>query len=467
MGGEWCDSIIGDICSKVMTGGTPLTKHKEYYDDGLIPWLKTKEVNFCRVAGTENHISALGLENSSAKLIPENSVIVAMYGQGDTAGRVAINKIPLCTNQACCNLVIDPKLADYQFVYFYLKNSYSELVRRKTGSAQPNLNTQIIKDFEISLPPLVEQKAIAHILGSLDDKIELNRQMNETLEAMAQALFKSWFVDFDPVIDNALAAGNDIPEALASKAAARQALGDARRPLPEDIRQHFPNSFEFTEEMGWVPEGWEAKQLSTLIKIKHGFAFKGEYFSKEPTNDVLLTPGNFLIGGGFKSDKFKYYNGPVPEDYILSEKDLLVTMTDLSKAGDTLGYPLRVPISENVRYLHNQRLGKVESLDDSLGNEFLYRCFCSESYRDEILSSVSGSTVKHTSPTKILVHTIPLSNNGIERVFENYSRAFTERKHENLSNNVVLRKLRDTLLPKLLSGELRIPDAEKLVEKAL
>ena len=102
-----------------------------------------------------------------------------------------------------------------------------------------------------------EQKAIAHILGTLDDKIELNRQMNATLEAMAQALFKSWFVDFDPVIDNALAAGNSIPEPLQAKAEVRAALGDQRKPLPEAIQKQFPSRFVFSEEMGWIPEGWE------------------------------------------------------------------------------------------------------------------------------------------------------------------------------------------------------------------
>jgi len=163
-----------------------------------------------------------------------------MYGA--SAGRVAINKIPLTTNQACCNLVIDECKADYQYVYYVLKDSYSELVRRKTGSAQPNLNTGIVKDFEIPLPRLPEQKAIAHILGSLDDKIELNRKMNETLEAMAQAMFKSWFVDFDPVIDNALAAGNTIPEELAERAEQRKALGDKRKKLPPEIQKLFPSS---------------------------------------------------------------------------------------------------------------------------------------------------------------------------------------------------------------------------------
>lgn len=100
----------------------------------------------------------------------------------------------------------------------------------------PRGDKAAIKQFKYSLPPLPEQKAIAHILGTLDEKIELNRRMNETLEQMAHTLFKSWFVDFDPVIDKALAAGNPIPEPLQKRAEKRKALGDKRKPLPEDIQ---------------------------------------------------------------------------------------------------------------------------------------------------------------------------------------------------------------------------------------
>ena len=115
--------------------------------------------------------------------------------------------------------------------------------------------------MKVYLPPINEQEGIVEVLGTLDDKIELNRQMNATLEAMAQALFKSWFVNFDPVIDNALAAGNPIPDALQKRAEVRRALGDRRKPLPADIEQHFPDRFVFSEEMGWIPEGWGTQAL--------------------------------------------------------------------------------------------------------------------------------------------------------------------------------------------------------------
>lgn len=105
--------------------------------------------------------------------------------------------------------------------------------------------------------------------------------------------------------------------------------------------------------------------LGKYIEVKHGFAFKGEHFTEEPTLDVLVTPGNFAIGGGFQSEKLKYYVGPVPEDYILEPGALVVTMTDLSKAGDTLGYPALIPDTPGRRYLHNQRIGLVEPRADA------------------------------------------------------------------------------------------------------
>ena len=186
---------IVNICSLVTSGGTPLTKNASYYTPPEIPWLKTAEVNYCRIYDTEKYISKEGLNNSSAKLIPENSVIVAMYGQGDTAGRVAINKIPLATNQACCNLVIDEEKADYQFVYYALSTLYDKLVSLKNGGAQPNLNAGIIKRIEIPCPPIETQHRIASILSAYDDLIENNQKQIKLLEEAAQRLYKEWFVD--------------------------------------------------------------------------------------------------------------------------------------------------------------------------------------------------------------------------------------------------------------------------------
>ena len=151
-----------------------------------------------------------------------------------------------------------------------------------------------------------------------------------------------------------------------------------------------------------MTDEWTYCTLGDLIEIKHGFAFKGAHFHEEPQGDILLTPGNFAIGGGFKGDRIKYYDGPVPEDYVLRERDLLVTMTDLSKQSDTLGYPAFVPASFDRRFLHNQRLGKILLKNKSTADPgFLYYVMCTSSYRHEVLASATGTTVKHTSPDRI------------------------------------------------------------------
>ena len=181
---------IQQICSNICSGGTPKSTVAEYYG-GNIPWLNTKEINFCRIYKTEKTITDEGFNNSSAKWIPANSVIVAMYGA--TAGKTAITRIPLTTNQACCNLTIDSTKADYRFAYYALCNDYAFLSSLANGGAQQNLNTQQIKEFEIPFPSLREQKRIADILSSLDDKIELNRRINDNLEQQAQTLFDHYF----------------------------------------------------------------------------------------------------------------------------------------------------------------------------------------------------------------------------------------------------------------------------------
>lgn len=150
------------------------------------------------------------------------------------------------------------------------------------------------------------------------------------------------------------------------------------------------------------PFGWEVTTLGGRINVKHGFAFKGEYFVENATSDVLITPGNFVTGGGFQGDKLKYYAGPIPDDYVLQTGDLVVTMTDLSKAGDTLGYPALIPDSPGRRYLHNQRIGLVEIKEDAeVDKHFMFYRLCASDYRNHILATASGSTVHHTSPGRI------------------------------------------------------------------
>lgn len=171
---------ISDISIKIVSGGTPRTGVSEYYN-GDIPWLRTQEVDFNDIIDTELKITEIGVVKSSAKLIPENCVIVAMYGA--TVGKVAINKIPLTTNQACCNIQVNPDIASYKYVFYCLSNMYKYIKSLGKGS-QTNINAQIVKELRIPIPPLEVQKEIVRLLDDFTAKTaELQAELNKEYEA--------------------------------------------------------------------------------------------------------------------------------------------------------------------------------------------------------------------------------------------------------------------------------------------
>lgn len=146
---------------------------------------------------------------------------------------------------------------------------------------------------------------------------------------------------------------------------------------------------------------WEKIKLGDLITIKHGYAFEGEHITQVDNGKVLVTPGNFKIGGGFQQNKCKFYNGDIPEDYILKTGDLIVTMTDLSKTIDTLGYSAIIPKSKSRIYLHNQRIGLVNIKNNKCDKEYLYYVLQTREYQRNVAGTSTGATVHHTSPSKI------------------------------------------------------------------
>ncbi|MCS6479758.1 restriction endonuclease subunit S [Burkholderia thailandensis] len=147
---------------------------------------------------------------------------------------------------------------------------------------------------------------------------------------------------------------------------------------------------------------WPIRRLGDVIHVKHGFAFKSEFFSEQRTQHQLVTPGNFAIGGGFQLGKGKYYCGEIPEEYVLKKGDLVVTMTDLSRGADTLGYAAIVPEVAGTTWLHNQRIGLVQNKDESaISLGYLHYLMRSPKYRHWVVSTATGSTVKHTAPSRI------------------------------------------------------------------
>jgi type I restriction enzyme S subunit len=435
MSSEWQKLSIADLCTQVFSGGTPKSTVPAYFDGGSIPWLKTKEVNYNKITRTENFITVLGLQNSSAKLVPINSVIVAMYGNGDTAGRVAINKIALTTNQACCNLVIDSTRADYRFVYYYLQSQYDKLVDLKNGGAQQNLNAKLIKGYPISVPTISEQGEIGVFFEAIDDRIALLRETNATLEAIAQALFKSWFVDFDPVH--------------------AKARGEQPEGLSEDLAALFPDSFE-ESELGLVPRGWRGEAVYSIAEFINGASYK----AFEPNTDRRGLPIIKIaeLKAGVTAQT-AFSDLKMPEKYRIRTGDILFSWSGNPDTSiDTFIW------SYDVAWL-NQHIFKVvpEGLEERsfvlLALKYLKPMFTELARNKQTtgLGHVTVADLKRLQIVKPLPEILAAWNEIVAPILD---QAFVS-----VQQAQTLGALRDTLLPRLISGQLRLPETEAMVEE--
>lgn len=417
---EWKITNIGSLCNRVCSGGTPKSTNNAYYN-GNIPWLNTKEVNFNRIYDTEKNITQLGLENSSAKWISENSVIVAMYGA--TAGKVAITKIPITTNQACCNLSINSEIADYNFVYYFLCSKFYELSLLANGGAQQNLNAQIIKDFPIKIPVnLSDQRKIAGILSALDAKIENNNKINANLEAQAQALFKSWFVDFTPFKD-----------------------------------QPFVDS-----ELGPIPQGWKVGKYEDIILDTLAGDWGKEKITGNYTHEVACVRGCDF------QDMNNGYRGNTPQRYILeknySTKRLLPQDLIIEISGGTLtvstGRACLVSKEMLEKYDNNLVCTNFCKVIRPLDGYSAY-CYYSwlHKYNNRVMfgyengsSGLKNFRFKDFLTKEPLL--IPPKADLIK--FQHIIKLLQQKKQTNGTESTKLAALRDTLLPKLMSGEIKL-----------
>jgi type I restriction enzyme S subunit len=269
--------------------------------------------------------------------------------------------------------------------------------------------------------------------------------MNETLEAMAQAMFKSWFVDFDPVMDNALAAGNEIPEELQEKAGVRKSLGDKRKALPEEISRLFPSEFEYSEEMGWIPKGWEVTKLKEGIQLYDNQRIplnKRQRFEKK---------GNIPYYGA--AGIVDYINDYIFEGiYVLVGEDGTVQTDD--------GKPV-VQYVWGQFWVNNHAhicLGK-----NDISTEHLYLLL----KEINITPFITGAVQPKLNQQNLYSVPIVFANFNVNKCFKNKIFNIFQKIIANSENISQLIELRDTLLPKLLSGQLRIPNAEKLAEAVL
>lgn len=182
---------VESLCDAVYSGGTPSRKKPEYYEGGTIPWIKTMEIRDGYIYDSEEKITESGLQNSSAKFVPKESVLIAMYGA--TVGRVGYLKIDSTTNQAACALVVDPEITNPKWLYYSILATRDSLIDKANGAAQQNISVSIVRNHQIKYVPLEEQERIAGILGSLDDKIEANTRLIQTLLDTADSIFQKFY----------------------------------------------------------------------------------------------------------------------------------------------------------------------------------------------------------------------------------------------------------------------------------
>lgn len=282
--------------AEIIGGGTPSTKDESNFG-GDIPWITPKDLSGRidrYISKGERNITEKGLAKSSAKMLPKNSVLLSTRAP---IGYLAIAKNPLTTNQGFRSLVVKEGF-DPLFVYYLLRHNVEYLKSHASGTTFGELRGSTLKSLKFSFPSHAEQKKIARILGALDDKIELNRRMNRTLEAMAQAIFKSWFVDFDPVHAKAKRRPTGLPPALAAL---------------------FPAQFE-DSELGKIPRGWEVKPLDEIAEFLNGLALQKRRPQAGEDDLPVIKIAELRSGVTAKSERA---SAGIPEKYVIKDGDVI------------------------------------------------------------------------------------------------------------------------------------------------
>ena len=458
MGGDWKEFSIGTI-AKVITGKTPPGTLEEYFDGETLFVTPTDMSNDKYITSTIRTLSSKGREIQN-RIVFDKGIVVSCIGW--QMGKSAIVNQVASTNQQINTVIPDASFINFDFLYYILKSKRQEIFDLgSTATRTPIIKKSLFEKITFKAPPLPEQKSIAHILGSLDDKIELNRRMNATLEGLAQALFQSWFVDFDPVLDNALAAGNPIPDELTDRATVRrQALnnGTANR----EAAQHFPATFQLTEELGWIPEGWDTKTIEELAEKvamgPFGSSIKVSTFVEE---GIPVISGQHLKNTLLEDSVFNF----ITPDHAEKLKRSNVFRGDIifTHAGSIGQVSLIPPESKYDRYVISQRQFYLRCDLEKTSSLYLTYFFRSHDGQHVLLANASQVGVPSLARPSSYLKSIRVINpdKTILNLFDNFIRDIHTSLSLNNHESKTLSKLRDTLLPQLISGELRIPNAAK------
>jgi len=310
------------------------------------------------------------------------------------------------------------KNGNNDFLYFFLKNYERYFKGISGGTTYESINKDQLEDIEFIIPSdLNEQKRIAFILSAFDDKIELNNKISWTLEQIAQAIFKEWFVKF-------------------------------KFPGHEKVKM-------VDSELGKIPEGWEVKRFGELLKLKHGYGFKSEEFGEERTNRILVRMGNFKETGGLQfDDNTKYLKSDTyNKKNQLLPNDLVMVLSDITRDGRIIGRVGLIPKDEKV-YLLNQRVAKIEM--EEKFKLFLFFYFNSKKFKEHCLSRADSATVLNLKNDHIYEIKMAIPEDNILDEFNGLVLPVFKKSREIENENQKLTALRDLLLPKLMSGEIKV-----------
>ena len=329
----------------------------------------------------------------------------------------------------------EPKSIDASFLRYVLQDSaFSVFVSgRATGTTVRAVHAREVAQFEFALPPLDQQRSIARVLGALDDKIELNRRMSKTLEEMAQALFRSWFVDFDPV---------------RAKAEGRPSG------LPPDLDALFPTSFEVSE-VGEMPVGWKVQRLGDLVEVTRGLSYKGAGLSADgiPMHNL----NSIHEGGGYKHDGIKHYAGDYKSQHILSPGDVIVANTEQGHDRRLIGHAAVVPRTMGAKGLFSHHLYRIRSAESkSMPADFLCELLNNPVMHHTVSGYANGTTVNMLPVDAVRLPSIVVPPTPLRVLFGDRAATIRRRREQLVEHSTALAMMRDTILPRLVSGEVRV-----------
>lgn len=434
---------LADIA--VIQGGYAF-KSSDFGDEGIaIVKIANIKPPFVSLLGADRvkPSCVIGLERFE---LADGDILMAMTGA--TVGKVGrfVQKERAFLNQRVARITskYNKKIDDYIYAVLSISGFDKIIENASAGSAQANISATGIGSIKIAKINQESQLAIGAIARAFDDRIALLRETNATLEAIAQALFKSWFVDFDPV--RAKAEGLD-PEGMDAATAAL-----------------FPDSFE-ESELGLVPSGWKASRIADVAEI-----VKGKSYSSKDLADLhhtaLVTLKSFERGGGFRLDGFKPYTGNYKPSQIVSSGDLIVAYTDVTQAAELIGKPaIVVRVEEYQTLVASLDVGIIRPDITKVSRQYLYGLFRTESFQSHTFAHTSGTTVLHLAKDGVGTYQFVCPPSEVMESFSSIAEILSERRQNNIDQMRTLTQLRDTLLPRLISGQLRLPEAEVMIEE--